>query len=137
MVMQWGQFMAHDMSQASALNGACNGCQYTDICLPIYVQNNDPTFGVGTLTNGSCLAFIRTIPSCLSDPAAARQQTNDLSSYLDASQVYGSAKGIYDTLRELAGGRLRVGYVLPGNVKPSLPLVSDLSGFMAAESRVN
>ena len=140
MVMQWGQFMAHDMSQASGLNGACNGCQYTDICLPIYVQSNDPTFGVGTLTNGSCLAFIRTIPSCSSAPAGTltvRQQTNDLSSYLDASQVYGAAKGIYDTLREFAGGRLRVGYILPGNVKPSLPLVSDLSGFMAGESRIN
>ena len=51
--------------------------------------------------------------------------------------MHGSAKGIYDTLREFAGGRLLVGYILPGNVKPSLPLVSDLSGFMAGESRIN
>lgn len=140
MTMQWGQFLAHDMSLASALNGACTGCQLSDICLPIYVQNNDPTFGVGTRTNGSCLAFIRTIPSCLTGPGGtviARQQTNDLPSYLDASQVYGSVKGIPDNLREFAGGRLLVGYVLPGNNKPSLPLTSDLSGFMAGESRVN
>ena len=141
MLMQWGQFLDHDMTIAPGLSATCVGCQKTDICLPIFVPSDDPAFGVGTFRNGSCLSFTRTVPACTNPPEGMfdpRQQINDLTSYLDGSMIYGNNPVTAQSLRDASGGgRLRVGYTLPGNTKPSLPLNAAGTGFVAGDSRVN
>eukprot|EP00731_Ephydatia_muelleri_P037168 Em0406g3a len=125
MLMQWGQFLDHDMTISPGLAATCVGCQNTEFCLPIFVPSDDPVFGVGTFRNGSCIPFRRTVPACTNSPAGTfdpRQQINDLTQYIDGSMVYGSDPTTAASLRDKSGGgRLRVGFTLPGNSKPSLP----------------
>ena len=141
MLMQWGQFLDHDITLSPGLAATCVGCQKTDICLPIFVPSDDPVFGVGTFRNGSCIPFRRTVPACTNPPAGRfdpRQQINDLTQYIDGSMVYGSDPTTATSLRDTSGGgRLRVGFTLPGNSKPSLPLNAAGTGFVAGDTRLN
>lgn len=54
-LMQWGQFLDHDLDLSPELEAECEECTFTDICQPIQVTPSDPAFGVGTQNNGSCL----------------------------------------------------------------------------------
>eukprot|EP00731_Ephydatia_muelleri_P012224 Em0006g1118a len=141
MLMQWGQFLDHDMTISPGLAATCVGCQNTEFCLPIFVPSDDPVFGVGTFRNGSCIPFRRTVPACTNSPAGTfdpRQQINDLTQYIDGSMVYGSDPTTAASLRDKSGGgRLRVGFTLPGNSKPSLPLNAAGTGFVAGDTRLN
>ena len=127
MLMQWGQFLDHEVTLTPQLGEitTCDCCNKTDICLPIKVPPKDPTFGVGTIRNGTCIPFRRSVPACSNasegtfDP---RQQINDVSSYIDASVILGPDLATANSIRAFSGGRLRVGYILPGNTKPSLPV---------------
>ena len=142
MLMQWGQFLDHEMTLTPQLGEitTCDCCNKTDICLPIKVPHDDPTFGVGTIRNGTCIPFRRSVPACSNsmdgtfDP---RQQINDVSSYIDASVILGPDLATAYSIRAFSGGRLRVGYILPGNTKPSLPVNGDTTGFVAGDKRVN
>ena len=138
--MQWGQFLDHDITLTPSVVANCVGCQNTEICLPIFVPSDDPAFGVGTFRNGSCILFRRSTPACTNPPAGTfdpREQINDLTQYIDGSMVYGSNPTVAASLRDTSGGRLRVGFTLPGNSKPSLPLNAAGTGFLAGDTRVN
>ena len=53
----------------------------------------------GDVTEG-CTAFLRSIPICQNqDQREIRQHPNMITSYIDASQVYGSYQGLLDRLR--------------------------------------
>jgi hypothetical protein len=72
-VWAWGQFLDHDMSLSTSSNGAAvNGSA------PIAI--NDPNDPLGP----SPIPFIR------SNFVPTREQVNEVTSYIDASQVYGS-----------------------------------------------
>ena len=123
-LMQWGQFLDHDLDLGPELEEECEGCLVTDICVPIPVADIDADFGVKTPNNASCLPFRRSLPSCPTAPPLsfeAREQVNDLTSFIDASMVYGSNEEVGDAVREFRDGRLRVGPNYPGN-QPSLPV---------------
>ena len=141
MLMQWGQFLDHDITLSPGLSANCINCQNTEICLPIFVPSDDPAFGVGTFRNGSCIPFRRTVPACTNNPAGTfspRQQINDITQYIDGSMIYGSDAITAKSLRDVTGGgRLRVGFTLTNNTKPSLPLNAAGSGFVAGDTRVN
>ena len=117
LLMQWGQFMDHDLSLAPIFQSddedqpLCEGCERTDKCAPILVAARDPIFG-----NDKCIEFSRSIPVC--DPAngevRSRQQVNDLTSFIDASQVYGSRQVVFDAVRDSTTGLLRTGPNIPG-----------------------
>ena len=143
MVMQFGQFLDHDITRSSGLQGTCSNCQDKYTCLPIRVPMSDEQFGTDTQNGGQCLSFVRSVPACTgsSSPVelGGRQQINDITSFIDGSMIYGSDATLAGRLRELSGGRLKVGQSIPPGAKPSLPL--DPSGcpgcFLAGDTRVN
>ena len=72
-----------------------------------------------------CLFFGRSIPSCESLPGefGAREQSNELTHFIDGSNVYGSTEEVAKDLREFTGGLLKVGPPHAPGAKPSLPLL--------------
>ncbi|MDI9336577.1 MAG: peroxidase family protein, partial [Gammaproteobacteria bacterium] len=143
MVMQFGQFLNHDINRAAGLQGTCNNCQNTDVCLPIRVSAADEQFGTGTQNGGQCLSFIRSVPACTGSSSpfevGGRQQINDVTTFIDGSMIYGSDASLAAQLREFSGGRLRVGQPIPPRAKSSLPLdPSACPGcFLAGDTRAN
>ena len=143
LLMQFGQFLDHDITRAAGFSGTCSNCDKNDICLPIRVPVADEQFGIGTQNNGSCISFLRSIPACTGSTSqfelGGRQQINDITSFIDGSMIYGSDKIVSNKLREFKGGRLLVGTSAPAGTKPTLPL--DPSGcpgcFLAGDTRVN
>lgn len=132
MVMQWGQWLDHDLDHAlpSVSSQTWDGvdckktCDYAAPCFPIEVPQNDTR-----VTNRRCIDFIRTSAVCGSGMTSVlfgtlqpREQINQLTSFIDASQVYGFEEAVATDLRDLTNenGLLRVGAVFPER-KPLLP----------------
>ncbi|XP_046632725.1 peroxidase-like isoform X2 [Daphnia pulicaria] len=120
MVMQWGQFLDHDLtssSQTRGFNGSIPECCQKDgqgqadkenrhpDCMPIEVSSDDAFYSKYNVT---CLNFVRSSPSpsegCLLGP---REQINQITSYLDASNVYGSTDKYLSSLRLYSRGMLK------------------------------
>ena len=134
MMMQFGQFLDHDITLAPTLPEKCAQCKNTDFCLPIRVPASDEQFG-------ACLSFIRTVPACTSSNLP-REQINDITSFIDGSMIYGSnATLAVERLRDTHGGLLKVGASIPPGAKPSLPLDLPKDAcpgcFLAGDIRVN
>ncbi|GAB6025721.1 hypothetical protein CHUAL_011705 [Chamberlinius hualienensis] len=165
MLMQWGQFLDHDLdlapptvSTSSFLDGAdCRWtCDNAIPCFPIQTPANDPR-----IRSRRCMEFVRTSPVCGSGATSVlygrimvRDQLNVLTSYIDGSQVYGSSEAEAKFLREFRIGRNRDGFLRTGSLsstnKPYLPFndnwpvdcrrnlqESDIGCFVAGDVRVN
>ncbi|XP_046342548.2 peroxidase-like [Haliotis rufescens] len=121
MVMQWGQFLDHDITNTPierGTDGAAITCCEDDVkretlsaalnltarhqCFNIAVPPGDRRF------NRTCLNFVRSVQvantNCGIIPA---EQMNQLTAYIDASQVYGSTEEEQHELRADTGGLLR------------------------------
>ncbi|XP_053565790.1 peroxidasin homolog [Bombina bombina] len=127
MLMQWGQFLDHDLDQivpALSMSRFSDGASCSQVCsndppcFPITIPENDPR-----ASSGHCMFFARSSPICgsgvtslLMDSIYAREQMNLLTSYLDASNVYGSTEQASKELRDFTNhhGKLRVGRVVDG-----------------------
>ena len=112
----WGQIVDHDVGISPAFAADCSGCTASDVCIPILIAQNDPTFGV-TGTSPICHPFMRSIPACPPETPYTmppRQQINDITSFIDGSQVYGSSSALMESLREPNSGRLLTGPSIPG-----------------------
>ncbi|KAM9754374.1 eosinophil peroxidase [Menidia menidia] len=108
LLVDWGQWIDHDMvltpqspSTAAFKTGA--DCSHTCIrdtpCFPIQIPPSDPRNGLQ-----SCMPFFRSAPSCGSRvrPGRHREQLNAITSFVDASMVYGSSEGLASALRNLS-----------------------------------
>lgn len=133
MLMQWGQFLDHDITHALPSistdsfneNDACQrSCNYSAPCFPVEVPPDDPR-----LRNHKCMEFTRSSAVCGSGMTSVffnnvlpREQINQLTSYIDASQVYGSSAEEVRIIRNLTHptGELRHGIIMPSG-KPLLP----------------
>ncbi|XP_055701010.1 peroxidasin isoform X2 [Phlebotomus papatasi] len=152
MVMQWGQFLDHDLDHAipSVSSESWDGvdckktCDFAAPCYPIEVPVSDVR-----VNNRRCLDFVRSSAICGSGQTSVlfgqiqpREQINQLTSFLDGSQVYGYSKQFAGDLRNLTGdeGKLRIGLHFPGQ-KPLLPFASPTDGIDCrreiGESNVN
>uniref|UniRef100_A0A4W3JWJ6 Uncharacterized protein n=1 Tax=Callorhinchus milii TaxID=7868 RepID=A0A4W3JWJ6_CALMI len=136
-LMQWGQFLDHDldltvpalsMSRFSDGQPCSSVCSNDPPCFPIMVPKNDPR-----VRNARCMFFVRSSPVCgsgmtslLMKSVYAREQINHLSSYIDASNVYGSTKHESRELRDLTNqrGLLKRGEVVPRSGKHLLPFAT-------------
>uniref|UniRef100_H3AWY7 Peroxidasin n=1 Tax=Latimeria chalumnae TaxID=7897 RepID=H3AWY7_LATCH len=137
MLMQWGQFLDHDLdSTVVALSQSrfsddqhCSSvCTNDPPCFPIMFPPNDPRARNG----GHCMFFVRSSPVCgsgmtslLMNSVYPREQINQLTSYIDASNVYGSSDHEAQEVRDLASqrGLLRQGIVQRSG-KPLLPFAT-------------
>ena len=154
MLMQWGQFLDHDLDLTASdpskvrFNDSvpCNAtCQQGLPCFPIQIPENDPRF-----QKQKCMNFVRSAATCRSgvNVTAPRQQINQITSYIDASNVYGSSDEEAKRLRDLNSnnGTLKVGllgnfgkHFLPFDIKDCQLNKSEgnVSCFLAGDSRSN
>ncbi|XP_063819206.1 peroxidasin homolog [Pseudophryne corroboree] len=137
MLMQWGQFLDHDLDQTipalsmSRFSDAlpCSQvCTNDPPCFPITIPENDPR-----VSSGRCMFFARSSPVCgsgvtslLLDSAYYREQVNLITSYLDASNVYGSTEEESQELRDLHSqrGMLKVGRMVSSSGKHLMPFAN-------------
>ena len=133
MLMQWGQFLDHDISFVPmAVSNSrfsdgrqCNEtCENQSPCFPIPVPPNDPR-----IHRHRCLGVTRSSAMCGSGMTSIfyhkpvhREQINQITSYIDASNVYGSQEDEAEGLRDLSTqtGYLQSGLLMPSG-KPLLP----------------
>ena len=135
-VFQWGQFIDHDVT----LTPPASPVESFDIQIPM----GDPMFDAGN-TGTQTMEFQRSAydPATGTGPGNPRQQINANTSYIDASQVYGSDETRARTLRTLSGGKMKTsaGNLLPLN---TLGLSNATGGpgdpaqfYVAGDERVN
>ncbi|XP_045841421.1 lactoperoxidase [Meles meles] len=107
--MQWGQIVDHDLDFAPDTElgsseyskAQCDKyCIQGDNCFPIMFPPNDPKLK----TQGKCMPFFRAGFVCPTPPyqSLARDQINALTSFLDASLVYGPEPSLASRLRNLS-----------------------------------
>ncbi|NWR49516.1 PERT peroxidase, partial [Regulus satrapa] len=149
-IMVWGQYIDHDIaftpqstSRTTFLSGMeCQmTCEKQNPCFPIKVSTND------TLSAGmDCLPFYRSSPACGTGDHAllfgnisvlnTRQQINGLTSFLDASTVYGSTPAVENKLRNLTSkeGLLKVNLKYYDNHREYLPFTDQVPSPCAQDS---
>uniref|UniRef100_A0ABM0M4I6 Peroxidasin-like n=1 Tax=Saccoglossus kowalevskii TaxID=10224 RepID=A0ABM0M4I6_SACKO len=163
MLMQWGQFTDHDLdltvlspSKVQFIDGQrCNEtCDNQPPCFPIPIPEGDPR-----IVRSTCMEFTRSSAVCGSGSTSVffntvmpREQINSITSYIDASNVYGSSKSLTDELRDFASerGLLRTGNIVASSGKPLLPFnrntpidclrdenASPVPCFLAGDARAN
>lgn len=105
MLMQWGQFLDHDISLSPVNKLRTGGIQccsrrsHPD-CFPIEIAPNDPVYG---RENKRCLNFVRSV-ACQSCRFGPRLQLNELTSFIDASNIYGNTNEEMRGLRQFNSG---------------------------------
>ncbi|XP_004684467.1 PREDICTED: eosinophil peroxidase [Condylura cristata] len=128
MFMQWGQFIDHDLdfvpeSPAKVAFTAGVDCERTCAqlppCFPIKIPPNDPRIK----NQRDCIPFFRSAPSCPQNRNKVRNQINALTSFVDASMVYGSEVSLGLRLRNQTNhlGLLAVNQRFRDNGRALLP----------------
>ncbi|CAH1796651.1 unnamed protein product [Owenia fusiformis] len=120
-LMVFGQFLDHDVTRTAVSSlfsdvdmmtevsnvlcgddGCSTGKNDLASCLPISIQSGDPDYG-----SQKCLEFVRSegVPqlSCAFGP---KEQLNQITAFIDSSNVYGSSLSDAAALRENSTGRL-------------------------------
>lgn len=172
MLMQWGQFLDHDMDfsmpsisfntfQKESID-CSKTCQKIHPCFSIEVPENDTRRNKinsqKTYAGHNCIELIRSSAMCGSGITSLssgmlmhREQVNQLTSFIDASNVYGSHSNLANHLREknprdnglLRSVKINGKTYLPFNVGRlpndchQDPRRSDFGCFLAGDIRAN
>lgn len=153
LIMQWGQFLDHDLTHTPITKGkdmsditCCKRGQKREPrelhpdCMPIEIPPEDNFFGK---FGQRCMEFVRSMPAirpaCNFGP---REQMNQITSYIDGSNVYGSSEEESNNLRTLVGGQMKVSVhnghsLLPANSGECTDSSRQFHCFKAGDSRVN
>ncbi|XP_048582220.1 peroxidasin [Nematostella vectensis] len=133
MLMQWGQFLDHDMdftvtslSFSRFSDGAdCTAtCENQSPCFPIQIPDGDPR-----IRRARCMQFTRSSSVCGTGTTSVffskvtpREQMNQITAFIDASNIYGSSDEDARNLRDLRSkGLLKTSAPIEPNGKPLLP----------------
>ncbi|OON20288.1 immunoglobulin domain protein, partial [Opisthorchis viverrini] len=144
MLMQWGQFLDHDLDFTpvdASISRFSDGLNCNDTCVndppcfPILVPPDDPRI------KHRCIGFARSSATCGSGSTSIllgrphhREQLNQITSFLDASNVYGSEEFENGQLRENLHdeGKLRTGMptfagkrLMPFNIRGQVDCQAD------------
>uniref|UniRef100_A0A7M4EQY1 Thyroid peroxidase n=1 Tax=Crocodylus porosus TaxID=8502 RepID=A0A7M4EQY1_CROPO len=152
-LMLWGQYIDHDIaftpqstSRAAFLRGVdCQlTCENQNPCFPMKIFPND------TLSTGmDCLPFYRSSPACGTGDHGIlfgnlstlnpREQINGLTSFLDASTVYGSTPAMEKKLRNFTSeeGLLRINVQYYDNDREYLSFVDQVPSPCAQDPSSN
>jgi len=119
LVMQWGQFIDHDITSTPQSRGfnnsfikCCskngqlkeNALLHPD-CKPISIPSSDLFY---SQFNATCMEFVRSSPAPRRDcTLGPRDQINQITSFIDASNVYGSTPEDHRALRLGKRGKLK------------------------------
>lgn len=126
-LMQFGQFAVdHDLTRTPfsvAIDGSLLDCSPCDShesvhrdCIPIQIPAKDHFYhSHGTDTKRRCLHFVRSMNG--QSGLGPRQQMNAITSYFDASQIYGSDNCEAKSLRLFQGGKLNSSVYLTANLQ--------------------
>ncbi|KAM6338097.1 eosinophil peroxidase-like [Alca torda] len=97
--MQWGQWVDHDIDLAPSSGAGMSpelhcDCAFKSPCFPIKFPSDDPRM----LRSNSCMPFIQSASVC-NPRTFTREQINAVSSFIDASTVYGSEDSVARSIR--------------------------------------
>jgi peroxidase len=120
-VWAWGQYLDHEMDMTPDGN---NGD------LEVTVGQNDPYFPPGALMIPRSTFH----PASGTGPDNPAEQTNNLSSFIDAANVYGPSQTHADSLRAGSEGKLKVS---PGDLLPTTQDEDGNTVFLAGDARAN
>ena len=95
MVWQWGQFLDHDIDLTEGADPVED--------FSILVPTGDPFFD----PNSTGTATISLNRSIFEDVGGVREQLNEITTWIDGSNVYGSDEATAANLREFTGGQMR------------------------------
>ena len=129
LLTQWGQFLDHDitLTPENEEHDCCHATfNATDECYPIYISTTDAFYSANAV---ECLEFSRSVAYC-EENGGARQQLNGITSFVDASNVYGSDDDTALALRSLVDGKLLIG---DNNLLPILDGVETAGDVRALE----
>ncbi|NXY48386.1 PERM Myeloperoxidase, partial [Ceuthmochares aereus] len=101
--MHWGQWVNHDIDLAPSSGAGASlelhcetDCAFRSPCFPIKFPPDDPRM----LRSNSCMPFIQSASVC-NPRTFTREQINAVSSFIDASPVYGSEDSVAKSIRNL------------------------------------
>lgn len=135
-VYVWGQFLDHDIDLSDS-----GKTESLPIAVPAGDQWFDPA-STGTKTIGLKRSVVVSgTGTSVSNP---RQQVNEVTAFIDGSQVYGSSKARADALRTFTGGLMRTsaGNMLPFNTSGlananDSHVMADAKLYLAGDVRAN
>ncbi|MTI31537.1 peroxidase family protein [Xanthovirga aplysinae] len=124
-IWSWGQFLDHDVDLSPTTESEA---------FPIFIPEDDGFFCPNLTPE---MDFFRSVfnPKTGTSTKNPRQQTNALTAWIDASQVYGSSKEEANFLRSFEDGKLRTS---PGNLLPIVEIPAPPGfTFVAGDIRAN
>lgn len=162
MLMQWGQFIDHDLTLAATTPmltpqgtsiDCCNRKLLTDpkfkhpACISVLLPDNDPFYAQ---FNVGCMNLVRNAPSPpIGCRLRAREQLNQLTHFIDGSMIYGNDQQQANGLRQFQGGLLKSsringveflpfdGRIGEGCILPTAGIRRGMRCFVAGDNRVN
>ncbi|NES64741.1 MAG: peroxiredoxin [Okeania sp. SIO2D1] len=110
----WGQFLDHDVTLSEVQS------RDTGETISITIPNDDPVFGSDS-DSDSFIPVTRSLfdENTGTDPTNPREQFNELTAWIDGSNVYGSDQERADWLRSFDGGKLNVTTHSTGDLMPT------------------
>ncbi|EKV02658.1 Animal heme peroxidase,hemolysin-type calcium-binding repeat protein [Leptolyngbya sp. PCC 7375] len=135
----WGQFLDHDISLSPEISREVATVENRNVVIP--VPADDPVLTPGNIISLRDTAFV---DGTGTDPSNPRRIANEITAFIDGSNVYGSDTDRLADLRTFSGGQLRVseGNLLP-ILLPNSDTPNDNAGapgrplFMAGDVRAN
>uniref|UniRef100_A0AC34R5A6 ShKT domain-containing protein n=1 Tax=Panagrolaimus sp. JU765 TaxID=591449 RepID=A0AC34R5A6_9BILA len=141
LLMQFGQFMSHDMAKTTLVPSAkCNVCQnIPGRCMAVFITSKDPN---KNFKKDTCIRVSRSSAICGSGRTKPRQQLNENTGYIDGSPIYGSSIEDMPKFREGQTPFLKLkmfnGFrVLPFDQAKCKGPQACTATFVAGDSRVN